>query len=157
MNKANSHDLAVRPIAAAETRPLRHALLRPHQPWETCVYAGDEAEDTLHVGAFSGNRLVGIATFLRQPPPEERDPGAWRLRGMAVISEARRQGHGRALVEAGLRHVARNGGTRLWFNARTSAAPFYRALGFKTQSEVFDLPPIGPHVVMEQRTERSRT
>ncbi len=144
-------DPDVRPISAEASRPLRRAILRPHQPPDACRYPGDEDEDTLHAGAFANGALVGVASFFHQPPPDEDDVDAWRLRGMAVRAGARRQGYGRALLEAGLEHIiVQQGGTRLWFNARTSAAPFYRSHGFTTKGEVFDLPPIGPHYFMEK-------
>src|SRR5690606_41849121 len=94
----------VRPITAAETRPLRAAVLRPGQPPEALVYAGDEHPQALHVGAFEDGRLVGIATVAPEPPPEAyRDaiPGAaLRLRGMATIPEARGGGDARDLLAA---------------------------------------------------------
>lgn len=140
----------IRPIPAAQTRPLRQRVLRPHQPPEAMVYPGDDAADTLHLGAFVDGALVGIASLYREPPPGEVDPGAWRLRGMAVTPEAQGGGHGRALLEACLVHARRQGGTRVWCNARTTASGFYTRLGFLVQGDVFELPGIGPHHLMSR-------
>src|SRR5690606_13479424 len=57
----------IRPISAAETRPLRSLVLRPGAPPETLVYPGDDHPEALHLGAFEGDRLVGIATVYPEP------------------------------------------------------------------------------------------
>lgn len=142
--------MTVRSVAASRTRPLRHALLRPDEPWDATAYPGDTAATTLHVGAFAGRALVGVASVYREAPPGRHDPGAWRLRGMATDPGVRGQGHGAGLLAACVGHVARQGGRRLWCNARTPAAGFYERHGFARCGGVFDLPPIGPHVVMQR-------
>ena len=138
----------IRPITAEQTRPLRHAVLRPHQRAHELIYDGDGAPDTLHVGAFREGKLVGIASVYREPPPGEDDPSAWRLRGMAVTPALQRTGIGRKLLAASVAHAKANGGTRLWFNARRSAVGFYEKLGYQVQGEEFELHGIGPHIVM---------
>ena len=44
--------------------------------------------------------------------------------------------------------VAESGGAELWCNARLPAVGFYRRGGFEVVSDEFDVPGIGPHVVM---------
>jgi predicted GNAT family N-acyltransferase len=39
----------------------------------------------------------------------------------------------------------------VWCNARTPARAFYERAGFRTVSDEFELPEIGPHYVMELR------
>jgi len=46
--------------------------------------------------------------------------------------------------------VAGQGGTMLWFNARTVAVPFYEKHGFATRGDEFEIPGVGPHYVMWQ-------
>ncbi|MGH9263925.1 MAG: GNAT family N-acetyltransferase [Acidimicrobiales bacterium] len=137
----------IRTVAAEEIRPLRHRILRPTQRFGETVYPGDDLEDTVHFGAFDGERLVGIASLYR----EDRSggpPGGWRLRGMATEADVRGAGFGAALVAACVEHVAASGGGELWCNARQVAVGFYRRAGFDVVSEEFDIPGIGPHVVM---------
>lgn len=141
--------LTVRVVAvtAAQTRPLRHLVLRPAQPVEATVYPGDEAPDTRHLGAFDDGHLVGIASLYRQARPGGPDPG-WRLRGMATAPPARGRGAGKALLHACRAHVAACGGGELWCNAREAARGFYVGTGFATVGAEFDIEGIGPHVVM---------
>ena len=47
--------------------------------------------------------------------------------------------------------VHEQGGRVAWFNARRAAEGFYAHMGYRTVSEEFDVPGIGPHVVMEKR------
>jgi GNAT superfamily N-acetyltransferase len=138
----------LRPIPAHETRALRQRVLRPHQRPEELVYPGDDAPDTLHLAVYVNGEQVGVASLYREPMPGESDPRVWRLRGMAVTPALQRGGHGRALLEACIAHAKGRGGTRLWCNARTTAAGFYTRLGFEVQGAEFELPGIGPHYVM---------
>ena len=144
-----SEPLAVRPVTAAETRPLRQRILRPHQRPEQLVYPHDDAPETLHVAAFDGDAMVGTATIHLEPHPHTHAP-AWRLRGMAVVPELRRRGCGARLVDACIAHVRAHGGTLVWCNARVSAAPFYDSLGFVREGDAFELPEIGPHFLMKR-------
>jgi predicted GNAT family N-acyltransferase len=141
----------IRTIELRVARQLRHELLRPHQqPWEI-VFDGDDETETLHVGAFHEERLVGIASVMRESVSGEDDPRAWRLRGMATLPEVRGQGYGGALLERCLRHALDHGGDVAWCTARVPAAGFYRRYGFETEGDAFDVPPIGPHVRMRRR------
>jgi len=141
-------DIVTRVISAEETHPLRAAILRPGQPPASLVFHGDDAPETVHVGSLDGDRIVSIGSLYHEPPPGEDDPGAWRLRGMATARGARRRGYGAAVLHACIEHVMRQGDSRLWFNARTGAVPFYRAMGFATRGEEFELPGVGPHYFM---------
>jgi GNAT superfamily N-acetyltransferase len=145
--------LDIHPIAAADTHWLRHVLLRPHQAPDTLIYPGDEAPDSLHVGAFRDGQLVGIASISRQPFPGAPDQAAWQLRGMATLPEVRRQGYGAALVRACLDHVAAHGAGILWCNGRTTAISFYQAQDFRVWGEEFEVPGTGPHYVLWQKVE----
>lgn len=151
----------LRDVPAEAVRPLRSEVLRPGVPPEQLVYPGDDHPDALHVGAYEGDTLVGIATVYPEPPPEaHRDsieaaayaPGAsYRLRGMATRPTLQGQGVGRAVLERCFRHVREEGADVLWCNARLIALPFYQALGLEIVGEEFDIPGIGSHYVMWRR------
>jgi GNAT superfamily N-acetyltransferase len=142
-------EVDVRPVAASEIRPLRREVLRPGRPAADSIYPGDDEPTTVHLAAFAQDRIVGIASLYRESRPgaDPAVPG-WRLRGMASAPDTRRRGIGRALLEAVVSHVAAAGGGEVWCNARTPAIGFYARHGFVVLSEPFDIPRIGPHVVM---------
>ena len=135
----------IRRVTAEDIRPLRHSVLRPGQAFLETRYPGDDAG--VHFGAFDGDRLVGIAS-LYEEDRVDGPAGGWRLRGMATDPEVRGVGFGAALLAACLAEVAAAGGSELWCNARMVAVGFYRKGGFEVVSDEFEVPGIGPHVVM---------
>lgn len=146
----------VQPISAADCRDLRHRVLRPNQPPEACVYPLDEAPGTLHLGyRDDGGAIIGIASVFHEAPPESEARNAWRIRGMAVDPVCQGRGIGAALLKGLIDYATAqqdSGGPPglLWCNGRTTVEPFYLAQGFQRVGDVFDLPPIGPHVVLER-------
>ncbi len=145
-------NITIKRITAAETRPLRHLVLRPDKPAQELVYPGDDAPEAAHFGAMLNDEIVGIATIYREPMPDDevtmRASKSWRLRGMATAKKARRIGLGGKILQACFEHVHANGDALLWCNARLIAVEFYQAYGFQTRGELFDIPPIGMHYVM---------
>jgi GNAT superfamily N-acetyltransferase len=143
--------IVIRPAPLAEVRQLRSEVLRPGVAPEALAYPGDEIAGALHVGAYDGGRIVGIASV--NPEGFAAEPGlaAWRLRGMATLPASRGAGLGRAMLETTYAHIRATGGELLWCNARVVALGFYRRLRFVTRGAEFDIPPIGPHYVMTRR------
>ena len=125
--------MEIRRISAEEAQRLRAAILRPGLPFEASVYELDYAPESLHMGAFEDGELVTVATILHQPPPGEDEPLGWRLRGMVTLPEMQRRGYGRAVLLRCIAHLARQGATLLWCNARTDAVGFYLTLQFETE------------------------
>ena len=68
--------LEIKIINAAQTFPVRHPELREGKPVESCAFDGDLHESTLHLGAYLGLELVGVASFMKQPGyfPSEKNP-----------------------------------------------------------------------------------
>lgn len=121
---------------------LRARILRPGQPAERCHFPGDDAPGTVHLGAFAGARLVGIAALMEE--------SGLRLRGMAVEEDARGRGIGAALVRQ-VHAIAAERRQPLWCNARAAVVGFYEKMGWAVEGERFDLPEIGPHFRMRWR------
>lgn len=139
----------IRVVAADRVRGMRQSVLRPHQTIQEMVYPGDDAPGSLHLAAVDEmQRIVGIASFYRNPHPLGASEGDWRLRGMAVEPQLQGMGLGGRLVRAGVDRIREHGGRRLWCNARVTAQRFYEKLGFVAEGECFDIPTIGPHYVM---------
>ena len=140
-------DVHIRLGNPAEVIDLRHAVLRADQSREDAVYEGDDHPDTRHVVALLGDgRVVGCATV--HPATWEGQP-TWRLRGMAIDPKLQGTGIGRAMLTY-LQRVLRADTNvhAMWCNARVPAVGFYQKLGWRVVSDVFDVPPIGPHVRM---------
>jgi GNAT superfamily N-acetyltransferase len=137
-------------VAADVVRPLRQAILRPHQGLADRVYPGDALPGAAHFAARTdpGAAPIGIASISPEPHPHTPRPGDWRIRGMATAPAARGTGVGARLLAACLAHARAQGATRVWCNARTPARGFYEREGFVVEGDEFELPSIGPHVLM---------
>ena len=120
---------------------LRYRVLREPLglPRSASAFAGDDDAGTVHLVAIDGGgSVVGCATLLR-------DGEALQLRGMAVDEGWHGKGVGRAILDA-VYPLAE--GRTLWCNARLTAQPFYSKCGWDSEGDVFDVPGVGPHVVM---------
>jgi GNAT superfamily N-acetyltransferase len=145
----------IRPLKdTAALYDLRGRVLRAGRPPEESRFAGDEADDTVHLGAFAGERCVGVVSLLRERPDQQERPvrPEMRLRGMAVEPEMQGRGVGAALLRHAQR-LADAAGLDLWCNARASAVGFYERHGWVREGDPFDVPPIGLHYVMRRRRE----
>ncbi len=127
-------------MSLADTLPLRQQLLRPMQDLDELVFDGDESAEAVHLGAFEDGRLVGIATLAPAPGPL----GRWRIRQVGVVESHRGRGLGRRLVASLLEGVEEP----VHLSARSHLEDWYVTLGFRRSGEVYDKPPVGPHVDM---------
>jgi ribosomal protein S18 acetylase RimI-like enzyme len=68
---------------------------------------------------------------------------------MASAPAHRGRGAGAAVLALLLDHARGAGAERIWCNARVPAISLYERAGLWVASDVFEIDPIGPHVVME--------
>lgn len=141
--------IETRPISVIETYDLRHRYLRPNQPLSACAFPYDTAPSALHLGAFLNGRLIGIGSIVPEPRESALYPRSWRIRGMAVREEARGTGVGGAILQA-LIDYARTYPlpAEIWCNGRAHVKGFYERFGFAQEGALFELPKIGPLVLM---------
>jgi ribosomal protein S18 acetylase RimI-like enzyme len=140
LKSAVDENAEIRRIAALDTIALRDAALRPGMPPGGSHYPGDYSPETLHLGAFSDNMLVAVATLCREAMPGTQSTASWRLRGMATLPEYRSRGLGRQLAQRCIAYAAEQGGTCVWCTSRVATVTFYRTLGFTECSDTFSLP-----------------
>jgi GNAT superfamily N-acetyltransferase len=135
--------MVVRPVAVEQTRSLRRQVLRPHQT--VAELAAHEPPDAFALGAFDSDRLVAVGLV-----GPEGEPGEWRVRGMATLPDFRGRGAGSAVLAGLLDHAREHGATAVWANVRRPARTLYERADMKVVSDQFELPDIGPHVVMRR-------
>lgn len=140
--------MRIRFIKAVDTHPLRHRVLRPHQPMDEVDFPNDRMADSFHLGAYIGGHLIGVASFY--PEKQETVLGwkQYRLRGMASHPDLRGQGVGRRLLEFAVDHLSGKHVDVLWCNARAAARVFYERQGFRSIGDPFEIGDIGPHYLM---------
>jgi predicted GNAT family N-acyltransferase len=140
--------MEVKQIEAKDTYEIRHKILRPHRPIEDTHFLADNDEMTFHLGAYVDDKLVSVASFYMDNHPNIEAPYQFRLRGMATLDEFRGQGMSSALLRTAFPLIKKNHVSTVWCNARVSAIGFYEKVGFKTLGNEFDIPDVGPHVLM---------
>lgn len=138
-------------------RPLRRKYLRPHRPPEEVAYESDDDPTARHMAAKDARgRVVGIGSLHMEDRVAGQEPfrsPGMRLRGFAVEDVWRGRGVGVALVEAALAVGRAAGAAEAWGNARTRNLNFYTRAGFSEVSSEFELPGMGPHVVVARPCE----
>ena len=140
--------MQVKRVSTRDIYSIRHKVLRPNQPIEKCHFEHDGDDQTFHLGAFVDNKLVSIASFYYEKNDTFENENQFRLRGMATLEDYRKQGFSRELLKVAFPMIKQNFCNLVWCNARTSAQGFYETMGFKGHGEVFEIPDIGPHILM---------
>ncbi|KAI4862741.1 GCN5-like N-acetyltransferase [Hypoxylon rubiginosum] len=125
--------VTVRPISAAETYALRHAVLWPDKPM-AYVQLPDDL-DGQHFGAFTNGspaeELVSIISLFID------DSGEARFRKFATAPDWQGKGTGTALLKYTIEAAVKLGATSIWCDARQSALGFYRRFGMSGEGAVF--------------------
>ncbi len=141
-------EFTVRPIQTESDRmgqiDLRYRVLREPLglPKSAATFTGDDALDALHLVAVAeSGAVIGCVTILSD------GQDALQLRGMAVDEAYQGHGVGRAILEA-VYTDAKARQKSLWCNARVAVEEFYSRCGWVSEGEVFDVPGVGPHIIM---------
>lgn len=141
-------ELEVVELCAADTHPLRLAVLRADTPSDVVVFDGDDNPDTLHLGIRRGDEIVAVSTWI--PNPHDGEP-AVQLRGMATANNLQGHGLGALLLDAGCER-ARAIAPVVWARARDTAIDFYRRHGFTVEGPGFiDATTALPHHIIVRR------
>ena len=69
---------------------------------------------------------------------------------MATLKAYQGQGLSQALLRTAFPIIKNNHVSRLWCNARVTAIGFYEKVGFEKVSDEFEIPDVGPHVLMSK-------
>jgi len=123
-------------------------MLRPGKNQDTCLFPGDDDENTFHLGAFYKTRLVSVASFYFNKNNSFPHQNQYQLRGMATLSEFQSKGFSKELLKFGFPLIKRNLCQVVWCNARKSAIGFYKKTGFEEVGDEFTIPSIGAHKLM---------
>lgn len=140
----------VKRISVEQTWPIRNEILRPGLPLESCQFEEDELADAMHFGSYLENELTGIVSVYQINPAHVTNVSCWQFRAMATRDKVRGLGHGKALIVAMETYLLEQGADLSWCNARDSASGFYQTLGYTRVGEMFDIPTVGPHWLMQK-------
>lgn len=127
-----SDEFTVSEITAADTRPLRRAVLRNGRPDAVVAFPDDDVAGAFHLGARlgPGGPIMAVSTWVPRPLPDEPEHPAIQLRGMATATSLQGTGLGALLLDAGCERAAEGGAELVWARARDAALNFYQHNGF---------------------------
>ncbi|WP_423149059.1 GNAT family N-acetyltransferase [Rubrolithibacter danxiaensis] len=132
-------------ITTGQTLSIRSEVLREGRlSAEECHFDGDDLEGTFHLGYFTEDKLVCIATFHSRSLSDFEGKG-FRLRGMATVDGYRGMGFGNKVLNFAIEYLKGQKVNYLWCSARKVAFNFYQQLGFQFISNQYEVPGIGPH------------
>ena len=134
-------NIQLKEINTTATYAVRQPVLRNGLPIESCAFDFDDAPNTMHLGAFANDSLVGVLTLISKKQSVQ-------LRGMAVLEKFQGQGIGKQLITHAEKIVRCQNTCNVWMNARLIAVPFYESFGYQKQGETFELPYGGTHYKM---------
>lgn len=157
---ATEPEYAVERVPVEIVRPLRHRHLRPGQPEDSVVYKSDVDETALHVCVRDeAGEVIGVGSICAENRVAGHGPHlvpGQRVRGMAVETEWRGKGVGRAILQALTDIAITAEALEVWANARVDAINLYERAGFVRLSTEFDIPKIGAHVVVAKAFKAKR-
>ena len=139
-------DIQIKEILAKQTYELRHPLLRKGQPYDSCQLENDNHPQSIHLGAYSSSRLVGILSAMPNCCPDYNDQICFQLRAMAVHPEFQRRKIASQLIQNIVRRLKEDSKVEnIWLNARVNANALYLNNGFQAIGTPFEIKPIGVH------------
>lgn len=141
-------DLAFKSLSPDAILNLRHQVLRIGKPLSTAHFDGDHDDFTFHLGCIFNGEVVGCVSLMAKQHPDFEEIKSYQLRGMAVDEKCRGMNIGRQLLKFAESKMQSEQVKLIWCNVRTSAEMFYTKNNYQRLGNVFDIPNIGPHVLM---------
>ena len=138
----------IKKITKEQTYPVRNNILRKGKPVESCHFPGDDSETTFHFGYHHNEQIIGIVSLFQTTNKIFDNSIQFQIRGMAIQENHQKKGIGKALIEYLEQFLKPHHQVLLWFNARESAVPFYKKLGYEIKGEAFEIEEIGTHYIM---------
>ena len=130
----------IKEITAADTYPLRHAVMWPQMPLDFIILPDDEKG--IHFGLFKNDTLIAVASLFIEN-------NIAQFRKLATATPEQGKGYGSQLLSHLLAYAEDKKVKKIWCNARKDKAAFYFKFGLKVTKRVFRKQEID-YVVMEK-------
>lgn len=144
-------NLSLKIVKSEDLLNLRSKILRNNLDPNLCRFPGDTDIKSFHVGAFSGNTLVGGVSVMKNKCKKKKLPNCYQLRGLFVDKEFQYNGIGNTIVNFVENRLRDIGVNYLWMNARESAVLFYLKLNYSNSKISYVINEIGLHYLMYKK------
>lgn len=101
---------------------IRHEAMYPDLPLDAVKLENDA--EGIHFGLFADDQLTSVVSLFNKGT-------IYQFRKFATISPAQGKGFGSLLLAHIIEYMKTIGATKIWCNARVSAAGFYKKFGFQ--------------------------
>ena len=149
--------ITIKQIQATDCYQIRQQVLWQHKNIEHCGIDIDEQEGAFHLGGFLNDKLVCIGSFFKQTNTQFSEKNQYRLRAMATLAYAQKQGAAKALLDFAFEKLLDLNQEIIWCDARLVAIGFYEKIGFTKQGEMYEIPLIGYHYLMWKSVKRKKS
>ena len=146
--KTSGPKMRIKTISSKNTLHIRQLVLRPGKNLDECIFEKDNEPGNFHLGAFEEGTLMGIVSLMGNENPAFKENHQFQLRGMAVLPQFQNRKIAKNLLKAAEEKLSLQKTEILWCNARETAVGFYAKHNFEPFGELFEIPTVGPHVVM---------
>ena len=120
--------MEIRRIHKEDAWKLRHEVMWPEREPDYIKLADDE--QGRHYGLYQGEQLVSVLSLFINGEEAQ-------VRKFATLELEQGQGYGSKLLQTVLEEAEQSGVRRIYCNARTYKAGFYKKFGMQTTDEVF--------------------
>ena len=144
-------NLSLKIVKSEDLLNLRSKILRNNLDPNLCRFPGDTEINSLHIGAFNRNTLVGGVSVMKNECKKKKLPNCFQLRGLFVDKEFQKNGIGKTIVNFVENRLRDSGVNYLWMNARESAVLFYLKLNYSNSKISYVINEIGLHYLMYKK------
>lgn len=141
----------IKTITPLETHTIRHPILRPGKPINSCIFDGDDLKSTIHLGVYLKQQLIGVCSLLKNENDLLTEEQQYQLRGMAILKDYQGKGLGHTILKHAESTLKKNNTNLIWCNARKIAVPFYKKNGYHIIGKPFNIETIGQHFMMYKK------
>jgi len=138
-------NLILKKVNSKNLYSLRSKVLRDNSSYEFCKFEGDESLDSVHIGAYIKNTIVGGVSLIKKKSTKNNLENCYQLRGMCVLDNYQQKGIGQKLLEKSEKICENLNVNYVWMNAREKAVDFYVKNNYLDLKETYFIKGIGIH------------
>ena len=140
--------IRIKIINSYELHDIRSKVLRNGLDPKMCTFEGDTRINSIHIGAFNNNKILGGVSLIKNNCDENGEVGCFQLRGLCVYNEFQNYGIGTKIIHKIENIISEMNIKYVWMNARESAVKFYLNLGYTNSNKSKIIGNIGLHYML---------
>ena len=140
--------IRIKIINSYELHDIRSKVLRNELDPKMCTFEGDTRINSIHIGAFNNNKILGGVSLIKNNCDENGEVGCFQLRGLCVYNEFQNHGIGTKIIHKIENIITEMNIKYVWMNARESAVKFYLNLGYTNSNKSKIIGNIGLHYML---------